>query len=116
MITITRDQMLLFSKQARKRFEDRMVAHMQSKPAYGDSLPELQLRERVVALIASAESYQIDDEDNVQYYIELFFDRSPDIFQDPEISAILKADNMSSSTKIAFLNDTLISNGIPDEQ
>ena len=115
MITIRPDQMLLFSKHAQKRFEDQMVAHMQIRSRQGHSLPESQLRERVIALIASAESHQIDYEDDVQHYIELFFDRSPDIFQDPEVNAILKANDVSSSTKIAFLNDTLSSNGIPDE-
>lgn len=115
MITIRPDQMLLFSKHARKRFEDQMVAHMQIRSRQSHSLPESQLRERVIALIASAESHQIDYEDDVQHYIELFFDRSPDIFQDPEVNAILKANDVSSSTKIAFLNDTLSSNGIPDE-
>ena len=114
MITIRPDQMLLFSKHARKRFEDQMVAHMQIRSKQGDSLPEPQLRERVIDLIASAESHQIDDEGNVQHYIELFFDRSPDIFQDPEVNAILEAEDLSPSTKIAFLNDTLISKGIPD--
>ena len=114
MITIRPDQMVLFSKHARKRFEDQMVAHMQVRSKQGNSLPESQLRERVIALIASAESHQIDYEDDVQHYIELFFDRSSDIFQDPEVKAILKASDISPSTKIAFLNDTLSSNGSPD--
>jgi hypothetical protein len=113
MITIRSDQMLLFSKHARKRFEDQMVAHMQIR-SQGNSLPEAQLRERVIALISSAESHQIDYEDDVQHYIELFFDRSPDIFQDPEVEAILKTSDISPSTKIAFLNDTLSSKGSPD--
>ena len=68
----------------------------------------------MIALIASAESHQIDSEDDVQHFIELFFDRSPDSFQDPEVNAILKANDVSSSTKIAFLDDILSSNGIPD--
>lgn len=114
MITIRPDQMVLFSKHARKRFEDQMVAHMQIRSKQGNSLPEAQLRKRVIALIASAENHQIDYEDDVQHYIELFFDRSPDIFQDPEVEAILKASDISPSTKIAFLNDTLSSKGSPD--
>ena len=114
MITIRPDQMVLFSKHARKRFEDQMVAHMQIRSKQGNSLPEAQLRKRVIALIASAENHQIDYEDDVQHYIELFFDRSSDIFQDPEVKAILKASDISPSTKIAFLNDTLSSKGSPD--
>jgi len=98
MITIRPDQMVLFSKHARKRFEDQMVAHMQIRSKQGDSLPEAQLRERMIDLIASAESHQIDYEDDVQHYIELFFDRSPDIFQDPEVNAILKANDASAAT------------------
>ena len=115
MITIRRDQMLVFSRHARKRFEDRMVAHIQTRSPQDNRLPEPEVRERVIALIASAESHQIDYEDDVQHYIELFFDRSPDVFQDPEVDAILKTDDCSSSTKIAFLNDTLTPNGTPDE-
>jgi hypothetical protein len=87
---------------------------MQIRYRQGGSLPEAQLRERVIALIASAESHQIDYEDDVQHYIELFFDRSPNIFQDPEVKAILKANDISPSTKIAFLNDTLSSKGSSD--
>jgi hypothetical protein len=116
MMTIRSDQMLLFSKLARKRFEDQMVTHMQIRSRQGDCLPEPQLRERVIALIASAESHQIDYEDDVQHYIELFFDRSPDVFQDPDVNAILKSNDVSSSSKVAFLNDTLSSKGILDVQ
>ncbi len=115
MMTISSDQMLIFSKLARKRFEDQMVAHM-LRSRQGDPMPEPQLRVQVIALIASAESHQIDYEDDVQHYIELFFDQSPDIFQDPEVNAILKSNDVSSSTKIAFLNDTLSSKGVLDVQ
>ena len=63
MITIRRDQMLLFSEHARKRFEDQMVAHMQIRSRQGHSLSESQLRKRVIDLIASAEGHQIDHEE-----------------------------------------------------
>jgi len=103
--------MLVFSQQARKRFEDQMVVHIKKNTKQIDSLTEAQLRERVIDLIISAESHQIDEEENVKQYIDLFFDLPSDVFNDSEVKAILQTNDLSSSTKIAFLNDTLDSGG-----
>ncbi len=112
MLTIRTDQMRVFSEQSRKRFEDKMVAHMQTILGENNSIPKPQIREQVIILIDSAESYEIDRESDVKKFIELFFEYSDDIFEEREVNSILKSKDLTAATKIAFLDDVLSNNKI----
>jgi hypothetical protein len=115
MIRIRAEQMSAFRRYQRKRFEDQMVSYMKKSSKNRENLSEAQIRERVVFLIASAESHRIVHEDDVQVYIELFFHRLPEIRQNTDVKDILESQGISSSTKIAFLVDILNLKGNENE-
>jgi len=71
MLQIRKQQMAVFAKVMRQRFEDRMVAHLRRKfhADFAES-PEPELRSLVKTAIEKAATYDVVTEDDVQRYLE----------------------------------------------
>ncbi len=108
MLTIRREQMDVFSAAMRASFENRMVVHMQARFSQSGSIPSDALRNRTLSLIQLAEKHGIDTENDIRLFLEITFDQPADALQTDQIQGILNNGEITSSAKIAFLADLLL--------
>lgn len=110
MFTIRNDHLEAFNKDIRKRFEDRMVAHLHEYfPQQCQTLGEEQVRAWIEHGITRAASYGIIAERDVCKYIDVMFVYGRDFDTDtryPWAAPILKAHPVDPSDKTAKLFET----------
>jgi len=86
MLTIRPDQMRVFSREALKSFEDRMVAHLaEFFPAQCKERGEEKTRETIRQGILNARKYGIVSELDVCIYIDIMLEYGDDFDVDPEL-------------------------------
>lgn len=112
MLRISNRQMQVFAGEARRSFEDRMVAHMRVRSGIRDTLAPDEIRSRVHGLVDLAERYGIRFENDVRRFLEIVFDRSSEILQHPKITALLEAKDLSPGAKVAFVADVVHGEGL----
>lgn len=80
MLTIRKEQMEVFNKAQRRRFEDRMLAHLRRYfREETESVPEALLRQRIRSEVDTAAHYHIIEEYDVAVYICILFALHPDL-------------------------------------
>ncbi len=115
MITIRNEQLRAFQEADRARFIRQTVAMVRDCYAEeagalcGDPLDLGALSELVTALVSAAKDYGLDDEADVERFVELSFDHGPGFEASPDLAwagAILKGPG-SSTAKIARIDGRL---------
>ena len=109
MLIIGKDQMEMFSKNMLIRFEDRMVAHLQTTfPDQMKDMSEPDLRVTIQAGIDSAAQYGVTTEDDVPRYLEYMVTYGSDFDTNPKTSwagEILRTESIDGSVKMDLLDE-----------
>ena len=112
MITIPRQLMDAFSRQALRDFENRMMDHLRKRfPRQSDQLGDASLRTMIQNGIVMAGRYAVTDQYDVRRYLEYMIVLSRDFDTDPGTSwaaAILHNHRLDGTAKMNLVDDTFL--------
>lgn len=109
MLVIRKEQMEVFSRYMLKKFEDRMVIHLQSsfsEPTKG--MPETDLRSMIQTATDKAKVYNVTTEDDVQRYLEYMMIYGPKFDTDPKTMwarKILRTEDIDGTEKMELMDE-----------
>lgn len=109
MIAIRPEQMKTFSEVEIRKFEDRVIVHLQTSfPDQVGGIPEPKLRATIRKSLADASNYNVRDEVDVWRYIEYVVRYGADFDKNPATSwagEILRNRDLAGTDKMNKIDD-----------